>query len=54
MFFLGSIGEERFAMAAKSPLPSMHSDSYAPVGGPSVKVGVKCLSLAALDLLSGK
>jgi hippurate hydrolase len=57
MFFLGSIDEDRYAQSLKDPkkpLPSMHSDSYAPVGEPSIKVGVKALSLAALNQLSAK
>jgi hippurate hydrolase len=55
MYFLGTIAEDRYALSLKDPkaaLPSMHSDLYAPVGGPSVAVGAKTLSLAALNLLA--
>lgn len=54
MYFLGTIGEERFAQAATRPLPSMHSDGYAPAGEASIEVGVKTLTFAALDLLGTK
>jgi hippurate hydrolase len=41
------------AAAAKSgkSLPSLHSDSFAPVPEPSIKTGVLTMSLAVLDLL---
>ncbi len=53
MFFLGTIGEERMANV-NSPLPSLHSDGYAPVAEPSITAGVKAMSLAALNLLDAK
>ena len=55
MYFLGTIAPEKFAAAQRpgaATLPSMHADSYAPLPGPSVAVGVKTLSVAVLDLLA--
>lgn len=57
MYFLGTIPEERFAESKKpagKPLPSMHSDSYFPQPEASVKVGVRTMSLAVLDLMGKK
>ena len=34
--------------------PSMHADSFAPLPGPSIAVGVKTLSAAVLELLGKK
>jgi hippurate hydrolase len=54
MYFLGTSPPERVAEANRDPgkpLPSMHSDLYAPVPEPSIKTGVLTLSSAALNLL---
>jgi hippurate hydrolase len=54
MYFLGTSPPDRVAEAARDPsrpLPSMHSDQYAPVPEPSIKTGVLTLSSAALNLL---
>jgi hippurate hydrolase len=54
MYFIGTISQEKYAAAQKpgaAPLPGMHTDAYAPVPEPSVRAGVRTMSLAALDLL---
>lgn len=54
MYFLGTIPEDRFEESQKPggrPLPSMHSDSFAPAPEPSIRTGVRTLSMAALQLL---
>jgi amidohydrolase len=54
MYFLGTIDADRVAAArgdGGKPLPSMHSDSYYPVPEPSIKMGVKTMTLAVLNLL---
>ena len=45
---------ERYAASKKegaAPLPSLHSDLYAPVPEPSIRTGVRTMSMAALNLL---
>ncbi|CAN5329357.1 M20 family metallopeptidase [soil metagenome] len=57
LYFLGTISDDRFALSQKDatkPLPSMHSDSFAPAGEDSVKNGVRTMSLAVLNLLNQK
>ena len=54
MYFLGTIDADRVAAAKREggkPLPSMHSDSYYPVPEPSIRTGVKTMSLAVLNLI---
>jgi hippurate hydrolase len=54
LYFLGTIPKDRYDDAQKpggKPLPSMHSDSYAPAPEPSIRMGVKTMSLAVLELL---
>jgi hippurate hydrolase len=53
LYFLGTQAPENVAAAAKSgrSLPSLHSDSFAPVPEPSIKTGVLTMSMAVLDLL---
>jgi hippurate hydrolase len=53
LYFLGTQAPEKVAAAAKSgkSLPSLHSDSFAPVPEPTIKTGVLTMSLAVLDLL---
>jgi hippurate hydrolase len=53
LYFLGTIAPERVAEAARTgrPLPSLHSDLYYPVPEPSIRTGVRTMSLAALNLL---
>ncbi len=53
MYFLGTVPDDRFAESLKQagkPLPSMHSDSYAPAPEPSIRTGVRTLSMAVLNL----
>lgn len=56
MFFLGTSGPDKVADSRKTgmPLPSMHSDLYAPVPAPSIQTGVQAMSAVALDLLGAK
>jgi amidohydrolase len=57
MFFLGTISQEKYDAAQKPdaiPLPGMHTDSYAPLPEPSVRMGVRTMSLAAMNLLPKK
>jgi len=54
MYFLGTVAPERYAEALKpggKPLPSMHSDLYAPVPEPSIRTGVLTMSMAVLNLM---
>jgi hippurate hydrolase len=54
MYFLGTIPPERYEASQRPgapPLPGMHSDSYAPVPGPSLQAGVMTMSVSVLDLL---
>jgi amidohydrolase len=54
MYWLGTLPPERIAEAAKEggkPIPSLHSDSYYPVPEPSLRTGVKTMSLAVLNLV---
>jgi hippurate hydrolase len=54
MYFLGTSDPKQVAAALRDPskpLPSMHSDLYAPVPEPSIKTGVLTLSSAVLNLL---
>ena len=54
LFWLGTVAPERVAESLREggrPLPSLHSDQFAPVPGPSIRTGVLAMSLAVLDLL---
>ncbi len=54
LFWLGTVAPERVAEAAKEngkPLPSLHSEHYAPVPEPALETGVLAMSTAVLDLL---
>ncbi len=54
LYFLGTIPKDRYEEAQKpdgKPLPSMHSDSYAPAPEPSIRTGVRTMSLAVLELI---
>lgn len=53
MYFLGTISPDRMAESKKQggkPLPSMHADSYFPAIEPSIRTGVKTMTLAVLQL----
>lgn len=57
MYFLGTIDPDKYAASKKEggkPLPSAHNDGYAPLPGPSVKMGVRTMSLAVMDLMPKK
>ena len=53
LYWLGTVAPERIALAQKDgkPLPSLHSDRYGPVPGPTIRTGVKAMSLAVLNAL---
>ena len=54
MYFLGTIEPEKFAASKKEggkPLPSTHNDGYFPLPAPSLKMGVRTMTLAVLDLM---
>ena len=54
MYFLGSVSSDRVAASKKDggkPLPGGHTDAYYPIPEPTVKTGVKTLSLAVLNLV---
>jgi hippurate hydrolase len=54
LFWLGTVAPERVAEAGREgarPLPSLHSELFAPVPGPAIKTGVRAMSMAVLDLL---
>nr|WP_246440595.1 amidohydrolase [Rhabdobacter roseus] len=54
MFWLGTLAEEtiRNAKEKNEQLPSLHSPYFAPVPEPTIKTGVKAMSVAALNLFS--
>lgn len=55
MFYLGSVDPDRVAAAQKesgTPLPSMHSDNYYPLPEPTIKLGVRAMSMAVLRLVA--
>jgi amidohydrolase len=54
MYFLGTVSKEKYEAAQKpgaTPLPGMHTDNYAPLPEPSIRTGVRTMSLAAMSLL---
>jgi hippurate hydrolase len=54
MYFLGTIPQEKYEAAQKpgaTPLPGMHTDAYAPIPEPSIRTGVRTMSLAAMNLM---
>lgn len=55
MYFLGTVSKEKYEASEKLggvPLPGMHTDSYAPLPEPSIRSGVRTMSLAAMNLLT--
>lgn len=55
IFRLGSVAPARLAESRRpgaTPLPSLHSGRYAPVPGPTVRVGVRTMCAAVLDLMA--
>ncbi len=54
MYFLGTVSKEKYDAAQKPgapALPGMHTDAYAPVPEPSIRTGVRTMSLAAMNLM---
>jgi hippurate hydrolase len=54
MFWLGAVTREKIEESQKpggKPLPSLHSNLYAPAPEATIKTGVKAMTAAALDLL---
>jgi len=54
LFWLGTIDPQRMAESEKegaAPLPSLHSDLFAPVPEPTIKTGVLTMSLAVMNLV---
>ncbi len=54
MFWLGTIDPKRVAESEREgaqPLPSLHSDLFAPVPDPTIKTGVLAMSMAVLNVL---
>ena len=57
MYFLGTIDKARFDESKKpngKPLPSTHNDGYYPAPEASIRIGVKTMTLAVLNLLPSK
>ena len=56
MFFIGVTDPQQFADSLKpggKPVPFNHSPFFAPVPEPSIKLGVRAMSLAVLNALAG-
>jgi len=53
MFMVGGIDSDRIATSEKAgvPLPSLHSSLFWPVPEPTIRAGVKAMTLAVLDLM---
>ena len=54
MYFLGTIPQDRYEASLKPGgpvLPGMHTDAYAPLPEPSIRTGVRTMSLAVMNLL---
>ncbi len=57
MYFIGTISQEKYDAAQKPGAPGlqgMHTDAYAPVPEPSIRTGVRTMSLAAMNLMPKK
>jgi amidohydrolase len=57
MYFLGTIPDDRYAESEKPggrPLPSMHSDAFAPAPEPSIRTGVRTMSMGVMQLMQKK
>jgi amidohydrolase len=56
IFSLGAVDPQKIADSQRqgTPLPSMHSSLFAPLPEPTLKMGVKSLTIAVLDLLRSK
>jgi amidohydrolase len=53
MFMVGAIDTERITASQKSgtPLPSLHSSLFWPVPEPTIRTGVKAMTLAAIEVM---
>ncbi|HEY7329920.1 MAG TPA: amidohydrolase [Gemmataceae bacterium] len=54
LFWLGTVDPKRIAESERDetkPLPSLHSDLFAPVPEPTIKTGVLAMSMAVLNVL---
>ncbi|MFM8272396.1 MAG: amidohydrolase [Gemmata sp.] len=54
IYFIGTIEQEKYDAAQKpgaASLPGMHTNGYAPVPEPSIRTGVRTMSLAVMNLL---
>jgi hippurate hydrolase len=57
MYFIGTISKEKYDASLKPgapSLPGMHTDAYAPVPEPSLRTGVRTMTLATLNLMPKK
>jgi hippurate hydrolase len=56
MFRLGAVAPDKLAESQRTgvPLPSLHSNKFAPIPEPTIKTGILAMSAAALDLLAKK
>jgi len=57
IYFLGTIAREKYDEGQKPGgpiLPGLHADGFAPLPEPSVRTGVRTMSLAAMDLMPKK
>jgi amidohydrolase len=54
MYFLGSVAPDKVAASKKEggkPLPGGHTDAYFPLPEPTIRTGVKTMSLAVLNIV---
>lgn len=57
MYFLGTISKDKYDAAQKpgaTSLPGLHTDAYAPIPEPSIRTGVRTMTLAAMNLMPKK
>jgi metal-dependent amidase/aminoacylase/carboxypeptidase family protein len=56
MFRIGAVAPEKIAESQRTgvPLPSLHSNKFAPVPEPTLKTGVIAMTAAALEVLEKK
>ncbi len=57
IFFIGTVEPEQYAAAQRpnaAPLPGLHTDRFAPVPEPTLRTGIRAMSVAVLELLSVK
>jgi hippurate hydrolase len=57
IYFLGTIAKEKYVESRKPGgpiLPGLHADGFAPLPEPSVRTGVRTMTLAVMDLMQKK